>query len=153
MGKLGLDDRRNVCNLRGGAEGGDLGGGDAAVKGRLGSGGDGAEDDELVVGGVDGGARDNAGGAGVGDGEIDGVALEYDEVLLGDEELVKCDVNERGVEGDRGQARVVDGVRWLAAAARDEVEGPDERLVSLAEWMRRGGGARPCRSRGDTCDR
>jgi hypothetical protein len=131
VGKLGLNERRGVRDLRGGAEGGDLGCGDAEVKGQLGRGGGGAEDDEIGVGGVDGGARDKAGGAGVGDGEVDCVALEAEdgEVLLGDEELVEGDVDERGVKGDSGQARLVDSVRRLAAAARDEVEGTDELLI------------------------
>ena len=94
------------------------------------------EDDELVVGGGDSDVGFNAGGTGVGDGAVDGVALEAedDEVLLGDEELVKGDVDERTIEGDSGQARVVDSVRRLATAARDEVEGPDE-LLGLVDGV------------------
>ncbi len=61
---------------------------------------------------------------------MDGVALEAedDEVLLGDEELVEGDVDDRCVVGVHGQAQVVDLARRLAAAARDEVEGTDELL-------------------------
>jgi hypothetical protein len=122
VGKLGLDERSGVRNLRGGAKGGDLGGGDAKVEGLLGRGGDGAKDDDLVVGGGGCSVGLNAGGAGVGDGAVDGVTLEAedDEVLLGDEELVEGDVDEHGIEGYRGQARVV--VRHTTFSERQRPE-------------------------------
>jgi len=137
---LGLDDRSGVRDLCGGAEGGDLGGGDAEVEGHLGGVGGGAEDGELLFGVGDGGEGFNAGGAGVGDDAVDVVALEAEDegVLLGDEELVEGDVDDRGVEGVDGawvvgvvgwRTRFVDLARRLATAARDEVEGIDELLV------------------------
>jgi hypothetical protein len=138
-GALGLDDRSGVRDLCGGAEGGDLGGGDAEVEGHLGRVGGGAEDGELLFGVGDGGEGFNAGGAGVGDDAHDVVALEAEDegVLLGDEELVEGDVDDRGVEGVDAacvdvvgwRTRFVDLARRLATAARDEVEGIDELLV------------------------
>jgi hypothetical protein len=104
VGALGVDDGGGVRYLRSGAEGGDLGCGDAEVEGQLGRGGGGAEEDELIVGGVHGGAGFGAGGAGVGDGAVDLVVLEAraeDDWVLGrGEELVESDVDERCVEGD-----------------------------------------------------
>jgi len=138
-GALTLDDRRGVRDLCGGAEGGDLGGGDAEVEGHLGGVGGGAEDGELLFGVGDGGEGCNAVGAGVGDDAVDVVALEGEDegVLLGDEELVEGDVDDRGVEGVDAacvgvvgwRARFVDLARRLATAARDEVEGIDKLLV------------------------
>ncbi len=83
VGAFGVDERRGVRDLRGGAECGDLGGWDAEVGRQLGRGGGGGEEDELVVSGGDLGVGDNAGGAGVRDEAVDGVALEAadDEVL------------------------------------------------------------------------
>ncbi len=119
----------------------DLGGGDAEVEGQLGRCGGGDEDDELLFGVGDGGEGFNAGGAGFGDDAVDVVALEAEDegVLLGDEELVEGDVDDRGVEGvdaacvrvvgDLWRARFVYLARRLAAAARDEVEGIDKLLV------------------------